>query len=77
MLAKVQKDNISKFNIPDISTEAWCTDKSDHHQEALFKPQAADRINVHVSCIIAVIPRGLERDERTPLLNHFLNSLLS
>ncbi|XP_023569560.1 TRAF family member-associated NF-kappa-B activator [Octodon degus] len=68
MLAKAQKDHLSKLNIPDIAIETQCsvpiqcTDKTDK-QEALFKPQAKDDINRGSSCITSVAPRGLGRDE--------------
>ncbi|XP_005393398.1 PREDICTED: TRAF family member-associated NF-kappa-B activator isoform X3 [Chinchilla lanigera] len=68
MLAKAQKDYLSKLNIPDITIETQCsvpiqcTDKTDK-QEALFKPQAKDDINRGASCITSVTPRGLGRDE--------------
>ncbi|XP_038960281.1 TRAF family member-associated NF-kappa-B activator isoform X5 [Rattus norvegicus] len=50
LLAKAQKDHLSKLNIPDIATDTQCsvpiqcTDKTEK-QEALFKPQAKDDIN--------------------------------
>ncbi|XP_031226248.1 TRAF family member-associated NF-kappa-B activator isoform X1 [Mastomys coucha] len=68
LLAKAQKDHLSKLNIPDIATDTQysvpiqCTDKTDK-QEALFKPQAKDDINRGLSCVTAVTPRGLGRDE--------------
>ncbi|XP_021121330.1 TRAF family member-associated NF-kappa-B activator isoform X2 [Heterocephalus glaber] len=68
MLAKAQKDHLSKLNIPDTATETQCsvpvqcTDKTDK-QEALFKPQAKDDINRVTPCITSVTPRGLGRDE--------------
>ncbi|XP_034352695.1 TRAF family member-associated NF-kappa-B activator isoform X3 [Arvicanthis niloticus] len=68
LLAKAQKDHLSKLNIPDIATDTQCsvpiqcTDKTDK-QEALFKPQAKDDINRGMSCVTSVTPRGLGRDE--------------
>ncbi|VTJ64818.1 Hypothetical predicted protein, partial [Marmota monax] len=68
ILAKAQKDHLSKLNIPDIATETQCsvpiqcTDKTDK-QEALFKPQAKDDINRGAPCITSVTPRGLGQDE--------------
>nr|XP_045223095.1 TRAF family member-associated NF-kappa-B activator isoform X2 [Macaca fascicularis] len=68
MLAKAQKDHLSKLNIPDTATETQCsvpiqcTDKTDK-QEALFKPQAKDDINRGAPSITCVTPRGLCRDE--------------
>ncbi|XP_021564176.1 TRAF family member-associated NF-kappa-B activator [Carlito syrichta] len=68
MLAKVQKDHLSKLNIPDIATETQCsmpiqcTDKTDK-QEPLFKPQTKDNTNRGAPCIASVTPRGLGRDE--------------
>lgn len=68
LLAKAQKDHLSKLNIPDIATDTQCsvpiqcTDKTDK-QEALFKPQAKDGINRGTQCIASVTPRGLGRDE--------------
>nr|XP_048281655.1 TRAF family member-associated NF-kappa-B activator isoform X2 [Myodes glareolus] len=68
LLAKAQKDHLSKLNIPDIATDTQCsvpiqcTDKTDK-QEALFKPQANDGINRSAPCIASVTPRGLGRDE--------------
>lgn len=68
LLAKAQKDHLSKLNIPDIATDTQCsvpiqcTDKTDK-QEALFKPQAKDGINRGTPCIASVTPRGLGRDE--------------
>nr|XP_012591155.1 TRAF family member-associated NF-kappa-B activator isoform X2 [Microcebus murinus] len=68
MLAKAQKDHLSKLHIPDTATETQCsvpiqcTDKTDK-QEALFKPQAKDDINRGTPCITSVTPRGLGRDE--------------
>ncbi|XP_063115225.1 TRAF family member-associated NF-kappa-B activator isoform X2 [Cavia porcellus] len=68
VLAKAQKDHLSKLNIPDVATETQCsvpiqcTDKTEK-QEALFKPQAKDDINRGASCITSVTPRGLGRDE--------------
>uniref|UniRef100_A0A8I6AIS2 TRAF family member-associated NFKB activator n=2 Tax=Rattus norvegicus TaxID=10116 RepID=A0A8I6AIS2_RAT len=68
LLAKAQKDHLSKLNIPDIATDTQCsvpiqcTDKTEK-QEALFKPQAKDDINRGMSCVTSVTPRGLGRDE--------------
>lgn len=68
ILAKAQKDHLSKLNIPDTATETQCsvpiqcTDKTDK-QEALFKPQAKDDINRGAPCITSVTPRGLGGDE--------------
>ncbi|XP_051040542.1 TRAF family member-associated NF-kappa-B activator isoform X1 [Phodopus roborovskii] len=69
LLAKAQKDHLSKLNIPDIATDTQCsvpvqcTDKTEK-QEALFKPQAKDATNRGTSCIVSVVtPRGLGRDE--------------
>ncbi|XP_008843969.1 TRAF family member-associated NF-kappa-B activator [Nannospalax galili] len=68
LLAKAQKNHLSKLNIPDTATETQCsvpiqcTDKTDK-QEALFKPQAKDDINRGAPCITSVTPRGLGRDE--------------
>ncbi|XP_040601377.1 TRAF family member-associated NF-kappa-B activator isoform X3 [Mesocricetus auratus] len=69
LLAKAQKDHLSKLNIPDIAIDTQCsvpiqcTDKPEK-QEALFKPQANDDINRGSSCIASVVtPRGLGRDE--------------
>lgn len=68
ILAKAQKDHLSKLNIPDTATETQCsvpiqcTDKTDK-QEALFKPRAKDDINRGAPCITSVTPRGLGRDE--------------
>lgn len=68
MLAKAQKDHLSKLNIPDTATETQCsvpvqcTDKTDK-QETLFKPQAKDDINRVAPCITSVTPRGLGQDE--------------
>ncbi|XP_004743992.1 TRAF family member-associated NF-kappa-B activator isoform X1 [Mustela putorius furo] len=68
MLAKAQKDHLSKLNVPATATDAQCslpiqcTDKTDK-QEALFKPQAKDDINRGAPCITSVTPRGLGRDE--------------
>uniref|UniRef100_A0A8C8ZM59 TRAF family member associated NFKB activator n=1 Tax=Prolemur simus TaxID=1328070 RepID=A0A8C8ZM59_PROSS len=68
MLAKAQKDHLSKLHIPDTAAETQCsvpvqcTDKTDK-QEALFKPQAKDDINRGTPCITSVTPRGLGRDE--------------
>ncbi|XP_027632300.1 TRAF family member-associated NF-kappa-B activator isoform X2 [Tupaia chinensis] len=69
MLAKAQKDHLSKLNIPNsvtapaetqCSVPIQCTDKTD--KQALFKPQAKDT-NKSASCITSVTPRGLGRDE--------------
>ncbi|XP_008571383.1 PREDICTED: TRAF family member-associated NF-kappa-B activator isoform X2 [Galeopterus variegatus] len=68
ILAKAQKDHLSKLNILDTATETQCsvpiqcTDKTDK-QEALFKPQAKDDINRGTPCITSVTPRGLGQDE--------------
>ncbi|XP_045874815.1 TRAF family member-associated NF-kappa-B activator isoform X3 [Meles meles] len=68
MLAKAQKDHLSKLNVPATATETQCslpiqcTDKTDK-QEALFKPQAKDDINRGAPCVTSVTPRGLGRDE--------------
>nr|XP_020028874.1 TRAF family member-associated NF-kappa-B activator isoform X2 [Castor canadensis] len=68
MLAKAQKDHLSKLNIPDTATETQCsvpiqcTDKTDK-QEALFKPQTEDDINRGAPCITSVTPRGPGQDE--------------
>ncbi|XP_072817160.1 TRAF family member-associated NF-kappa-B activator isoform X3 [Vicugna pacos] len=68
MLAKAQKDHLSKLNVPTTATETQCsvpiqcTDKTDK-QEVLFKPQAKDDINRGAPCITSVTPRGLARDE--------------
>lgn len=68
MLAKAQKDHLSKLNVPATANETQCsmpiqcTDKTDK-QEALFKPQAEDDINRGAPCITSVTPRGLGRDE--------------
>ncbi|XP_016051785.1 PREDICTED: TRAF family member-associated NF-kappa-B activator isoform X3 [Miniopterus natalensis] len=68
MLAKAQKDHLSKLNVPATGTETQCsvpiqcTDKADK-QEVLFKPQAKDDINRSAPCITSVTPRGLGRDE--------------
>ncbi|KAM8901453.1 TRAF family member-associated NF-kappa-B activator isoform 5-T7 [Lycaon pictus] len=68
MLAKAQKDHLSKLNVPATATETQCslpiqcTDKTDK-QEALFKPQAKDDINRGAQCVTSVTPRGLGRDE--------------
>ncbi|KAM6178717.1 TRAF family member-associated NF-kappa-B activator isoform 4-T4 [Rhynchocyon petersi] len=68
ILAKIQKEYLSKLNIPDTATETQCsvpiqcTDKTDK-QEALYKPQAKDDINRDAPCITSVTPRGLGRDE--------------
>ncbi|XP_069878217.1 TRAF family member-associated NF-kappa-B activator isoform X2 [Dipodomys merriami] len=68
MLAKVQKDHLSKLDIPDTATETQCsvpiqcTDRPDK-QEVLFKPQAKDDINRGAVCITSVTARGPGRDE--------------
>ncbi|XP_058156758.1 TRAF family member-associated NF-kappa-B activator isoform X2 [Dasypus novemcinctus] len=68
MLAKAQKDHLSKLNVPDTATETQCsvpvqcTDKTDK-QDALFKPEAKDDINRGAPCITSVTPRGLGQDE--------------
>ncbi|XP_037706532.1 TRAF family member-associated NF-kappa-B activator isoform X1 [Choloepus didactylus] len=68
MLAKVQKDHLSKLSVPDTATESQCsipvqcTDKTDK-QDALFKSQAKDDINSSAPCITSVTPRGLGQDE--------------
>lgn len=68
MLAKAQKDHLSKLNVPATAAETQCsvpiqcTDKADK-QEALFEPQANDDINRSASCITSVTPRGLGQDE--------------
>ncbi|XP_038302808.1 TRAF family member-associated NF-kappa-B activator isoform X3 [Canis lupus baileyi] len=68
MLAKAQKDHLSKLNVPATATETQCslpiqcTDKTDK-QEVLFKPQAKDDINRGAQCVTSVTPRGLGRDE--------------
>ncbi|KAL1786839.1 hypothetical protein HispidOSU_026299 [Sigmodon hispidus] len=70
LLAKAQKDHLSKLNIPDIATDTQCsvpiqcTDKTDK-QEVLFKPQAKDDINrgTPTMCVTAVTPGGLGPDE--------------
>ncbi|XP_044624762.1 TRAF family member-associated NF-kappa-B activator isoform X2 [Equus asinus] len=68
MLAKAQKDHLSKLNVPVTATETQCsvpvqcTDKTDK-QEVLFKPQAKDDINRGAPCITSVTPRGLGQDE--------------
>nr|XP_058909782.1 TRAF family member-associated NF-kappa-B activator isoform X9 [Kogia breviceps] len=68
MLAKAQKDHLSKLNVPATVTETQCsvpiqcTDKTDK-QEVLFKPQAKDDINRGAPCITSVAPRGLGQDE--------------
>ncbi|KAM5266720.1 TRAF family member-associated NF-kappa-B activator isoform 3-T8 [Hipposideros larvatus] len=68
MLAKAQKDHLSKLNIPATANETQCsvpiqcTDKPDK-QEVLFKPQAKDDINRGAPSITSVTPRGLGRDE--------------
>ncbi|XP_036174521.1 TRAF family member-associated NF-kappa-B activator isoform X2 [Myotis myotis] len=68
MLAKAQKDHLSKLNVSataagtQCSVPIQCTDKADK-QEALFEPQANDDINRSASCITSVTPRGLGQDE--------------
>ncbi|XP_049471549.1 TRAF family member-associated NF-kappa-B activator isoform X1 [Panthera uncia] len=68
MLAKAQKDHLSKLNVPATATETQCslpvqcTDTTDK-QEELFKPQAKDDVNRGAPCITSVTPRGLARDE--------------
>ncbi|KAG8507872.1 TRAF family member-associated NF-kappa-B activator [Galemys pyrenaicus] len=69
MLAKAQKDHLSKLNIPATATAETqcsvpiqCTDKTDK-QEVLFKPQTKDDRNRGAQCITSVTPRGLSRDE--------------
>ncbi|XP_006879427.1 PREDICTED: TRAF family member-associated NF-kappa-B activator [Elephantulus edwardii] len=68
MLAKAQKEHLSKLNVPEIANETQCsvpiqcTDKTDK-QEALYKPQAKDGINRDAPCSTSVTPRGLGRDE--------------
>ncbi|XP_049743256.1 TRAF family member-associated NF-kappa-B activator isoform X2 [Elephas maximus indicus] len=68
MLAKAQKEHLSKLNVPDTATETQCsvpvqcTDKTDK-QEALFQPQAKDDINRDAPCTTSVTPRGLGQDE--------------
>ncbi|XP_048201302.1 TRAF family member-associated NF-kappa-B activator isoform X3 [Perognathus longimembris pacificus] len=68
MLAKAQKDHLSKLNIQDTAPETQCsvpiqcTDRPDK-QEALFKPQAKDDINRGAACITSVTARGPGRDE--------------
>ncbi|XP_070278980.1 TRAF family member-associated NF-kappa-B activator isoform X3 [Myotis yumanensis] len=68
MLAKAQKDHLSKLNVSATAAETQCsvpiqcTDKADK-QEALFEPQANDDINRSASCITSVTPRGLGQDE--------------
>ncbi|KAM5280031.1 TRAF family member-associated NF-kappa-B activator isoform 3-T3 [Ctenodactylus gundi] len=68
ILAKAQKDHLSKLNLPDTATETQCsvpiqcTDKTDK-QEVLFKPQAKDDINRGAPCLASVTPGGLSRDE--------------
>lgn len=68
MLAKAQKDHLSKLNVSataagtQCSVPIQCTDKADK-QEALFEPQASDDINRSASCLTSVTPRGLGRDE--------------
>uniref|UniRef100_A0AAA9RXB9 TRAF family member associated NFKB activator n=1 Tax=Bos taurus TaxID=9913 RepID=A0AAA9RXB9_BOVIN len=68
LLAKAQKDHLSKLNVPSAAPETQCsmpiqcTDKTDK-QEVLFKPQAKDDINRGALCITSVTPRGLGQDE--------------
>ncbi|XP_069430452.1 TRAF family member-associated NF-kappa-B activator isoform X2 [Ovis canadensis] len=68
LLAKAQKDHLSKLNVPTTATETQCsmpiqcTDKTDK-QEVLFKPQAKDDINRGAPCVTSVTPRGLGQDE--------------
>ncbi|XP_014389611.1 PREDICTED: TRAF family member-associated NF-kappa-B activator isoform X7 [Myotis brandtii] len=68
LLAKAQKDHLSKLNVSATAAETQCsvpiqcTDKADK-QEALFEPQANDDINRSASCITSVTPRGLGQDE--------------
>lgn len=68
MLAKAQKDHLSKLNVSataagtQCSVPIQCTDKADK-QEALFEPQPNDDINRSASCITSVTPRGLGQDE--------------
>ncbi|XP_032968587.1 TRAF family member-associated NF-kappa-B activator isoform X3 [Rhinolophus ferrumequinum] len=68
MLAKAQKDHLSKLSIPATGNETQCsvpiqcTDKIDK-QEVLFKPQAQDDINRGTPCITSVTPRGPGREE--------------
>ncbi|CAN0005233.1 unnamed protein product [Rangifer tarandus platyrhynchus] len=68
MLAKAQKDHLSKLNVPTTAAETQCsmpiqcTDKTDK-QEVLFKPQAKDDINRGAPCITSVTSRGLGQDE--------------
>lgn len=68
MLAKAQKDHLSKLNVADTAAETQCsvpvqcTDKTDK-QEVLFKPQAKDDINRGAPCVTSVTPRGLGQDE--------------
>ncbi|XP_036900490.1 TRAF family member-associated NF-kappa-B activator isoform X2 [Sturnira hondurensis] len=68
MLAKAQKDHLSKLTVPATAAETQCsvpvqcTDKTDK-QEALFKHQTKDDINRGAPCITSVTPRGLGGDE--------------
>ncbi|XP_047628691.1 TRAF family member-associated NF-kappa-B activator isoform X2 [Phacochoerus africanus] len=68
MLAKAQKDHLSKLNVAATAAETQCsvpvqcTDKTDK-QEVLFKPQAKDDINRVAPCVTSVTPRGLGQDE--------------
>ena len=68
MLAKAQKDHLSKLNVPTTATETQCSmpiqcmDKTDK-QEVLFKPQAKDDINRGAPSVTSVTPRGLSQDE--------------
>uniref|UniRef100_A0A8C3YB46 TRAF family member associated NFKB activator n=1 Tax=Catagonus wagneri TaxID=51154 RepID=A0A8C3YB46_9CETA len=68
MLAKAQKDHLSKLNVAATAAETQCsvpvqcTDKTDK-QEVLFKPQAKDDINRGAPCVTSVTPRGLGQDE--------------
>ncbi|KAM4859010.1 TRAF family member-associated NF-kappa-B activator isoform 2-T5 [Thomomys bottae] len=68
MLAKAQKDHLSRLNIQDTASETQCsvpiqcTDRTDK-QEVLFKPQAKDDINRGAACITSVTARGPGRDE--------------
>ncbi|XP_075385722.1 TRAF family member-associated NF-kappa-B activator isoform X2 [Tenrec ecaudatus] len=68
MLAKAQKEHLSKLNAPDTAAETQCsvpiqcTDKTEK-REAPCKPQAKDDINRDAPCITSVTPRGLGREE--------------
>uniref|UniRef100_A0A452FDV3 UBZ1-type domain-containing protein n=1 Tax=Capra hircus TaxID=9925 RepID=A0A452FDV3_CAPHI len=68
LLAKAQKDHLSKLNVPTTATETQCSmpiqcmDKTDK-QEVLFKPQAKDDINRGAPSVTSVTPRGLGQDE--------------